>query len=275
MQGRPQAAADGAGEHQHLVHRDRDGVAVAEDVVGGGVADQHDVDPGVLDDRGGRVVVRGDHDDRLAQRALLGELEEGDRGAAHGVGRTLTAPFGSAPRRSGVAALSMRTLSIRRVVPMVAATTIEVGRAPGRCRGRRRRSTRARCRARPAPLRPASRSPSCGGSQGGIEARGPVRARSGVRRALRLDSARPSGSRTVGWTRSRSGKSRSRDHALAGPRPAGRPSGRSRRASGCDHVEQLRDDGADAGEVARAAVGALEDVGEARDDRRSCAKPAG
>ena len=37
-------------------------------------------------------------------------------------------------------------------------------------------------------------------------------------------------------------------------------------AVGLDHVEQLRDDGADAGEVARAAVRALEDLAEALDD---------
>ena len=74
-----QAAADGAREHEDLVHRDRHRVAVAEDVVGGGVADEDDVDARVLDDRGARVVVRGDHDDRLAQGALLGELEERDR----------------------------------------------------------------------------------------------------------------------------------------------------------------------------------------------------
>jgi hypothetical protein len=78
-QRRPEAAADGAGEHQQLVHRDRDRVAVAEHVVGGRIADEHDVDAGVLDDQGARVVVGGDHDDRLAQRALLGELEQGDR----------------------------------------------------------------------------------------------------------------------------------------------------------------------------------------------------
>ena len=69
----------GGGEHQQLVHGDRDGVRVAEHVVGGAVADQDDVDAGGLDRLGAGMVVRRDHDDRLAQRPHLGEL--GERGA--------------------------------------------------------------------------------------------------------------------------------------------------------------------------------------------------
>ena len=48
-QRRLEAAAHGRGEHQQLLDRDRDGVGVAEHVVGGRVADEHDVDAGLLD----------------------------------------------------------------------------------------------------------------------------------------------------------------------------------------------------------------------------------
>ena len=76
QQRRVQAAADGGGEHQHLVDRDRHGAGVAEHGHGGGVADQHDVDAGLLGDLGARVVVGGDHRDRLAERLLLGERRQ-------------------------------------------------------------------------------------------------------------------------------------------------------------------------------------------------------
>ena len=86
QQRRAQAAPDGGGEHQQLVDRDRDGVGVAEHVVGGAVADEHDVDAGRLGDLRARVVVGGDHHDRLAQRTHLAELGERDRAARLGVG---------------------------------------------------------------------------------------------------------------------------------------------------------------------------------------------
>ena len=100
QQRRAQAAADRGGEHQQLVDGHRHGVRVAEHVVGGAVADQDDVDAGGLDGLGARVVVGGDHDDRLAQRAHLGELGERDRGAVRrpaaardGEGWTSAAPL--------------------------------------------------------------------------------------------------------------------------------------------------------------------------------------
>ena len=212
-QRRAQAAADGLGEHQQLVERDRHRVAVAEDVVGGGVADQHDVDARVLDDQGARMVVGGDHDDRLAEGALLGELEQGDglalRAAEPGVtgwGGHVTAPFGSTPRRSGVAALSMRTLSIRRVSPMQAATTIEwtgllegVGVDHGEVLGR------DAVLGQDGAPRVEGRSRRGDGAQRGAQAAAARRRSSGLRRTLRLDIARPSGSRTVGRTSIRAG----------------------------------------------------------------------
>ena len=70
-QRRLEAAPDRRREHQQLLDGDRDRVLVAEHVVGGRVADEHDVDAGLLDDDGARVVVRGDHDDRLAERTHL------------------------------------------------------------------------------------------------------------------------------------------------------------------------------------------------------------
>ena len=86
QQRRPQAAPDGGGEHQELLDRHRHGVLVAEHVVGGAVAYEHDVGAGLLDHQRARVVVGGDHHDRLAERAHLGELGERDRPAV-AVGR--------------------------------------------------------------------------------------------------------------------------------------------------------------------------------------------
>ena len=81
---------------------------------------------------------------------------------------------------------------------------------------------------------------------------------------MREESARPSGSRTVGRTSILDGMSRSRTIRLTTatcwasfwPKYA---------ASGRDDVQQLADDGADAREVPGAAFGALEDLGEAAD----------
>ena len=89
-QRRLQAAADGAREHQHLLDADRHRVRVAEHVVGGRVAHEDDVDARLLGDERARVVVGGDHHDRLAQGPHLRELGEGHalallilRGAGH------------------------------------------------------------------------------------------------------------------------------------------------------------------------------------------------
>ena len=89
-QRRAQPAVDGGREHQQLLDRHRDGVAVAEHVVGRAVADEDDVDAGRLGDAGARVVVRGDHDDRLAERAHLAQLGERDRPARGVVGVVVT-----------------------------------------------------------------------------------------------------------------------------------------------------------------------------------------
>ena len=72
QQRRRQPAPDGTGEHQELLDRHRHRVGVAEHRVGRRVADQHDVDAGLLDHHRARVVVGGDHHDRLAERAHLG-----------------------------------------------------------------------------------------------------------------------------------------------------------------------------------------------------------
>ena len=71
--GRCRPAPDGARHHQHLVHADRRGGVVTEDDHRGRVADQDDVDARLLGDLGGRVVVGGDHHDRLAGPLHLGE----------------------------------------------------------------------------------------------------------------------------------------------------------------------------------------------------------
>ena len=79
QQRRLQPAADGAGHHQHLVHADRGGRVVAEDDHRGGVADQDDVDAGLLGDLGRGIVVGGDHHDRLAVALHLRDPREGHR----------------------------------------------------------------------------------------------------------------------------------------------------------------------------------------------------
>ena len=142
-------------------------------------------------------------------------------------------------------------------------------RRAGRCRGRRARGTRARRRGRPSRPGAASR------RRRGValaarrsrprrraaraRARPRARARRAARRTLRLDSASPSGSRTVGTISSADGHVEVGDHPpqdrdllgvlLAEVRDVGR-----------DDVEQLGHDGADAGEVAGPALGALEHV---------------
>ena len=50
--GRLQAAPDGGGHHEHLVHADRRGGVVAEHDHRRRVADEDDVDAGLLDDLG-------------------------------------------------------------------------------------------------------------------------------------------------------------------------------------------------------------------------------
>ncbi len=97
-QRRLQAAADGLAEHHHLVHRDQLRVRVAEDDVGGGVADEDDVDAGRLGDGRRGVVVGGDHHDRLAVGLHLGQARQADRlavGSRCGVGTAARAHLSS------------------------------------------------------------------------------------------------------------------------------------------------------------------------------------
>ena len=71
------AADDGGGVRERLVHRDRDGVVVAEVVVAGAVADEDHVDARPVDlSRDGRVVGR-QHRERHAIGVLLGEVGDG------------------------------------------------------------------------------------------------------------------------------------------------------------------------------------------------------
>ena len=72
------AARDGAREHEHLVHRRRHGRVVAEHGHRGGVADEDEVDAGLVGESPSRCVVRRDHDDRLPAGLHLGELGEGE-----------------------------------------------------------------------------------------------------------------------------------------------------------------------------------------------------
>ena len=74
-QGALDGAADGAGVVQHVVHGDAEGVWVAEDGHAEGVADEEDVDAGLVDQAGGGVVVGGEGGDGggallLRQQAL-------------------------------------------------------------------------------------------------------------------------------------------------------------------------------------------------------------
>ena len=64
--------------------RDRHGGRVAEHRHRAGVADQDHVHAGLLGHLCARVVVGGDHHDRLAERLLLGERGEADGGTLGG-----------------------------------------------------------------------------------------------------------------------------------------------------------------------------------------------
>ena len=80
--GRPTSSGAQTAPHrgrqdEHLVERHRHRARVAEDGHGRGVSDQHQVHAGLLGDLGARVVVGGDHRDRLAQGLLFGELGQG------------------------------------------------------------------------------------------------------------------------------------------------------------------------------------------------------
>ena len=80
-QRRLQAAAHGLAEHDHLLHRDRLGAGIAEHDHRRRVADQDDVDAGLLGDLGRGVVVGGDHRDRFALGLHLGQARQAHRRA--------------------------------------------------------------------------------------------------------------------------------------------------------------------------------------------------
>ena len=79
QQGRAQSAPHRGGQHQHLVDRHRDRRRVAEHRHRAGVADEHDVDAGLLGHLRRRVVVGRDHHDRLAEALLLGQARQRHR----------------------------------------------------------------------------------------------------------------------------------------------------------------------------------------------------
>ncbi len=71
-------AGDGADERDELVDRDRQRGLVGEDVVGGGVADEHHRDAGFVEGRGGVLVVRREHRPLLAALLHLLEVVDAD-----------------------------------------------------------------------------------------------------------------------------------------------------------------------------------------------------
>ena len=81
-------AADGAGVVQHLVHGDGEGGIVTENDHGEGVADEDEVDAGLVDEARGRVIVCGEAGDGDAREFLVLNGLDGDfGGAAAGLGR--------------------------------------------------------------------------------------------------------------------------------------------------------------------------------------------
>jgi hypothetical protein len=75
-------ASDATPVVDHVVHRDAERVLAALDDHAEAVADEHDVDSGLVHESCGRRVVRGDHRDALA--AGLHPLKVQDRFTRHG-----------------------------------------------------------------------------------------------------------------------------------------------------------------------------------------------
>ena len=165
---------------------------------------------------------------------------------------------------SGSRACGCRSGASRRRVPRRARARRPRRSRPARaCRRTRARGSRARSRRRPAPRRArsvtaaGSRIPSATARSAASSARRSAAARSrscAESWTLRLDIASPSGSRTVSQTSIRTGMFRSRtsrliDHGLLSVLLSEVGDVRA------DHVEQLRDDGRDAVEVAGARDG--------------------
>ena len=80
------AAAHGGGVADHVVHRDRQGGVEAEHGHAEAVANEDDVDAGLLDQVGHGVVVAGDHGEGRALRHLVEERGQGDFFAVGHVG---------------------------------------------------------------------------------------------------------------------------------------------------------------------------------------------
>ena len=91
------AAVDGRGQHRHLVHCGGHGRLVTEHDVGRRVADQHQVDPGGVDDAPAGVVVGRDHHDRPAVALHLTKRWERE---FHGASRTMLSISRVPPKRA-------------------------------------------------------------------------------------------------------------------------------------------------------------------------------
>ena len=77
-EGVAQAAGNRAGVVQHLVESNGEGIFVAENDHAQRVADQHHVDARLVDQTGGRIVIRGDCGDGMPAKFLLQEEVGGD-----------------------------------------------------------------------------------------------------------------------------------------------------------------------------------------------------
>ena len=82
QQRRAQPATDGAREHEHVVERHGRRRVVAEHGGRGRVADEHEVDARRLGRARARVVIGGDHHDRVAEPLLLHQQRQGHRQAS-------------------------------------------------------------------------------------------------------------------------------------------------------------------------------------------------
>ena len=194
----PRAAAPG--EDEHVLHRRRDGRVVAEHGHGRRVADEDDVDAGRVREPPARVVVGGDHDDLLAAALHLGELGQRQLARSAGPGGHVEVSFqedvvdeaGAADPDGGS----------ENEAPVEAGDLDVVGLEAPAAPMRIVRATASAC----APVRDALEAGH--GARG--EARAPHAAPPARGSTLRELSASPSASRTVGRTRIRSSRSRSR-----------------------------------------------------------------
>ena len=97
-QGAPGRPGHGAAQREEFVHRHGQAGFVAEDVVGGGVADQEHLDAGLVENLRGVLVVGGQHREALAVE--LGLLQVVDADPATWLGREAAADDGAAPCRA-------------------------------------------------------------------------------------------------------------------------------------------------------------------------------